>query len=69
MREITCAFTGHSPHKFPWKDNEADPRCVELKETLAEQIAMLVKAGVWKVSGGFKKGNDIMEDDLPVSKL
>ena len=69
MREITCAFTGHRPHKFPWKDNEADPRCVELKETLAEQIAMLVKAGVWKGSGGFKKGNDIMEDDLPVSKL
>ena len=24
---ISCAFTGHRPHKFPWKDNEADPRC------------------------------------------
>ena len=32
---ISCAFTGHRPHKFPWKDNEADPRCIALKETLA----------------------------------
>ncbi len=26
MVGTTCAFTGHRPHKFPWKDNEADPR-------------------------------------------
>ena len=39
MVGTTCAFTGHRPHKFPWKDNEADPRCIALKETLAEQIA------------------------------
>ena len=41
MVGTTCAFTGHRPHKFPWKDNEADPRCIALKETLAEQIATL----------------------------
>ena len=53
MNLHTCAFTGHRPHKFPWRENEADPRCVELKETLAEQIAMLVKAGVTEyVTGG-----------------
>lgn len=43
MVGTTCAFTGHRPHKFPWKDNEADPRCIALKETLAEQIAMLAR--------------------------
>ena len=21
MKMITCAFTGHRPHKFPWRDS------------------------------------------------
>ena len=46
MVGTTCAFTGHRPHKFPWKDNEADPRCIALKETLAGQIAALAGDGV-----------------------
>ena len=45
MVGTTCAFTGHRPHKFPWKDNEADPRCIALKETLARQIATLAGSG------------------------
>lgn len=54
---ISCAFTGHRPHKFPWKDNEADPRCIALKETLAEQIATLAGAGVTEYfTGGRRRG-------------
>ena len=55
---ISCAFTGHRPHKFPWKDNEADPRCIALKETLAEQIAMLAMAGVTEYFTGGADGVD-----------
>ncbi len=55
---ISCAFTGHRPHKFPWKDNEADPRCIALKETLAEQIAMLARAGVTEYFTGGADGVD-----------
>lgn len=55
MIENACAFTGHRPHKFPWKNNEADPRCVALKATLTEQIVMLVEAGV---TGYFTGGAD-----------
>lgn len=31
MDKTACAFTGHRPHKFPWKGDEADLRCVALK--------------------------------------
>ncbi len=55
---ISCAFTGHRPHKFPWKDNEADPRCIALKETLARQIATLAGAGVTEYFTGGADGTD-----------
>ncbi|MBD5153455.1 MAG: DUF1273 domain-containing protein [Oscillibacter sp.] len=54
----SCAFSGHRPHKFPWKDNEDDPRCITLKETLTEQIKALVKAGVTDYYSGGADGVD-----------
>ena len=33
-REQTCCFTGHRPEKLPWRYDESDPRCVELKLSL-----------------------------------
>ena len=56
MELITCAFTGHRPHKLPWKYNEADPRCAALKETLAEQITTLAGAGVMEYFTGGADG-------------
>ncbi len=35
MEATTCAFTGYRPRRFPWKDNEADPRYVALKAAMA----------------------------------
>ena len=29
-----CTFSGHRPQKFPWKFDESDKRCVELKNQL-----------------------------------
>lgn len=58
MIERCCAFTGHRPRKFPWGYNEADTRCVALKETLAKEIAKLVKAGYTDFLSGMAEGTD-----------
>ena len=58
MIEKCCAFTGHRPKKFPWGYNEADARCVALKETLAAEIAKLVKAGYTDFFSGMAEGAD-----------
>ena len=50
---------GHRPHKFPWKYNEQDPRCVALKETLKEEIAKLVASGVTDFYSGMADGSDV----------
>ena len=58
MIERCCAFTGHRPKKFPWGYNEADVRCVALKETLAAEITKLVKAGYTDFLSGMAEGTD-----------
>lgn len=54
----SCAFTGHRPAKFPWKYDEKDPRCVELKAVLARQIEKLAAAGVTDFYTGMALGVD-----------
>ena len=58
MQRTSCAFTGHRPHKFPWKANENDPRCIALKKTLTEQITALTKAGITDFFSGMADGTD-----------
>ena len=58
MIERCCAFTGHRPRKFPWGYNEADTRCVVLKETLAKEIVKLVDAGYTDFLSGMAEGTD-----------
>ncbi|NCE64654.1 DUF1273 family protein [Pseudoflavonifractor sp. 524-17] len=53
-----CAFTGHRPHKLPWRFNEADSRCLALKAALAEQITQIVDAGVTDFYSGGADGVD-----------
>ena len=53
-----CAFTGHRPKSFPWKNNEDDARCIALKKTLAEQITTLVGLGVMEYFSGMAEGTD-----------
>ena len=59
MNYYVCAFTGHRPKSFPWKDNETAPGCVLLKETLAEQIKLLTKRGVTEFLSGMAQGVDL----------
>ncbi len=44
-REITCCFTGHRPVKLPWGMNEADPRCILLKEQISSALDGIYEAG------------------------
>ena len=40
-----CTFTGHRPHKLPWKFNESDERCQKLKRDLAKAILSAIADG------------------------
>ena len=58
MLDSSCAFTGHRPHKFPWRYNEAESRCLALKAALTEQITRLVDAGITDFYSGGADGVD-----------
>lgn len=58
MIERCCAFTGHRPRKFPWGYNEADARCVALKQALTGEIVKLVEAGYTDFLSGMAEGAD-----------
>lgn len=58
MLDNCCAFTGHRPHKLPWKYNEADERCKALKDTMTNQITSLIKAGITDFYSGGADGVD-----------
>lgn len=58
MNQNSCAFTGHRPHKLPWKGNEDDPRCIALKKILTEQITALAEAGITDYFSGMADGTD-----------
>ena len=57
MIKNSCAFTGHRPHRFPWK-NEDDPRCIMLKRILTAQVATLAEVGVTDYFSGMAEGTD-----------
>lgn len=58
MKYKSCAFTGHRPKKFPWGYNEADTRCVALKQTLTREIVKLIEAGYTDFLSGMAEGAD-----------
>ena len=58
MLNNCCAFTGHRPHKFPWRYDETDSRCMVLKAALTEQITLLAEAGMTDFFSGCANGVD-----------
>ena len=58
MLNNCCAFTGHRPHKFPWRYDETDSRCVALKAALTEQITALTETGITDFFSGCADGVD-----------
>lgn len=73
----SCAFTGHRPKSFPWKNNEAAHECVLLKEALAAQIKVLADRGVTEFLSGMALGADVwmalsvldLREENPATKL
>ena len=57
-RETTCCFTGHRPDKLPWRDDEWDPRCQELKERLAAALEEAYDKGMRHFICGMARGAD-----------
>ena len=58
MREHTCSFTGHRPHKLPWGSIESDPRCTALKEELYARLEGIYSMGYRHFLCGMATGCD-----------
>ena len=54
-----CAFTGYRPEKFPFGDNETDPRCEQLKQKLFCEILRMTREGVNVFMSGMARGVDL----------
>ena len=57
-RETTCCFTGHRPEKLPWRKDEGDPRCLELKARLAGAVEAAYEKGMRHFLCGMARGAD-----------
>lgn len=58
-RETTCCFTGHRPSKLPWGENEADPRCLALKEAIRLEVEKAYNRGYRHFICGMARGCDL----------
>lgn len=56
---LVCCFTGHRPEKLPWGGDEADPRCVKLKEELRCTLEGAYLAGCRHFICGMARGCDM----------
>lgn len=54
-----CAFTGYRPEKFSFGDNEAAPRCEQLKQKLFCEILRMTRDGVSVFMSGMARGTDL----------
>lgn len=60
---LSCAFTGHRPHRLPFHSEE-DPSCILLKAFLAEQIEGLIQGGVKYFLSGMAMGIDLWAAEI-----
>ena len=58
-RQESCCFTGHRPAKLPWGYNESDPRCVKLKERIADAVLLAYQEGYRHFLCGMAQGCDL----------
>lgn len=55
---MVCTFAGHRPHRLPWGSREDDPRCVELKQQLAQAVQRAYDGGCDRFLCGMALGCD-----------
>lgn len=58
-RAITCCFTGHRPEKLPWREDESDRRCLDLKARLAAALEDAYGKGMRHFMCGMALGADL----------
>lgn len=63
-QELTCCFTGHRPQSLPWKFNENDPRCQNLKMKLKETIIECIQKGYTQFLTGMALGIDQIASEI-----
>ncbi len=66
-KENTCCFTGHRAQKLAWGSNEADPRCVKMKENLKKEIVEAIRNGYVNFLCGLALGFDIICAEMVLS--
>ena len=72
-KSTTCCFTGHRPGKLPWREDETDPRCLQLKERLRQELEKAYDKGYRHFICGMAQGCDLyfceavqaLRDDRP----
>ena len=65
--QTSCAFTGHRPVRLPWGTNESDPRCLVLKEHLAQAVEEAYAAGCRHFLCGMAQGADLYFGEIVLS--
>ena len=58
-RAVSCCFSGHRTSRLPWKDNEADPRCLALKAKLMAEVERAYEKGFRHFLCGMAQGSDL----------
>lgn len=64
---MRACFTGHRPRSFPWRYNEQDERCVNLKRVLRAVIVSCIEGGVKHFITGMALGVDTWAAEIVLS--
>lgn len=61
----SCCFTGHRPQSLPFRSNESDEHCIDLKRRLKENIVkLIVEKGVTHFISGMAIGVDMYAAEI-----
>lgn len=64
----TLCFTGRRPQNLPWRFNETDPRCVNLKKILENKIDAAIADGFTHFISGMALGVDTWAAEIVISR-
>ncbi|MBD5099789.1 MAG: DUF1273 domain-containing protein [Clostridiales bacterium] len=59
-KERAVCFTGHRSQKLPWRFNEEDPRCKQMKVTLRTELEKVIERGYRTFLCGMALGFDMI---------
>ncbi len=67
IENTAVCFSGHRPEKLPWGQDESDPRCLALKNTLSDVLAALYDSGYRHFFCGMAAGADLYAGEAVVA--